>query len=280
MSLRNQAEIAAARQLERLRGKGIFRPSPAGYTSEPENNLIPGIVRDDFWVDLKDGDGDELTDKNGRPAKFCAAYSSSALAVNAFGPFRRFPERLSLLGFSGFNEAQFERKCPTGLHGTPPNLDFLVKNKEVVVGVESKFLEPLYPKIANFKGSYEKLVAEEADSKWSRVYQELKAEPGRFVHLDAAQLVKHSLGLRHTFPDVSQTILFYVYWEPANASDFNEFIDHRQEISEFSEWVRGGDIRFESRSYPDLWQEWETKLSWPGAASHILALRERYEFEI
>ena len=186
MSLRKQAEIAAAIRLEEIKGKEIFRPAPPGYTIDPDSNLIPGIVRDDFWDDLKGGDGDELSDKNGRPAKFCAAYSSSALAVNAFGPFRRFPERLSLLGFSGFNEAQFECKCPTGLHGNPPNLDFLVRNEDLVVGIESKFLEPLFTKTANFKDSYEALVAEEADSKWNRAYQELKSEPGRFLHLDAA----------------------------------------------------------------------------------------------
>lgn len=280
MTLRVRAEQAAARQLVKLKGKEIFRPASAGYTIEPESNLVRGVVREDFWPDLEQGDGDELRDKNGRPAKFCAAYSSSALAVNAFGPFRRSPESLSLLDFSSFGEAQFECKCPTGLKGNPPNLDFLLRGDNVVIGIESKFLEPLSHKTASFKDSYEKLVTEKADSKWSRAYRELKAEPDHFNYLDAAQLVKHSLGLRHTFPDVGRVILFYVYWEPLNADEFQEIIDHRREVLEFSDWVRGGDIRFEALAYPDLWHEWESTLTWIGASFHIAALRERYEFEL
>jgi len=168
MVLLERAKIAAAQRLaEAMRGD-IFRSAPAGYTREPASNLIPGVTRKDFWDDVESGDGSELKDTKRGPAKFCAAYSSSALTVNSFGPFRRYPERLSVLGFSDFLKAQFEYKCPTGLSGNAPNLDFLARCSATVVGIESKFLEPLSAKTADFADSYRKLVAVEADAAWQR----------------------------------------------------------------------------------------------------------------
>jgi Restriction Endonuclease associating with ARP len=162
MTLKKRLEEVASKRLEDAKGRDVFRSAPAGYTLKPEDNLIQGLTRDDFWCDLESGDGSELKDTKRGPAKFCAAYSSSALAVNSFGPFRRHPERLELLGFS-FEEAQFERKCPTGLGGNAPNLDFLARGKEIVVGVESKFLEPLSGEVAGFVNSYRSLVERESD---------------------------------------------------------------------------------------------------------------------
>ena len=107
--LRERVEQEAARRLAGLKGDDIFRAAPAGYTKQPESNLIAGVTRDNFWADLSSGDGGELMDSPKGPAKFCAAHSSSALAVNSFGPFRRHPNRITLQGHSSFTEAQFER---------------------------------------------------------------------------------------------------------------------------------------------------------------------------
>jgi superfamily II DNA helicase RecQ len=56
----------------------------------------------DFWSDLASGDGSELNDTLKRPAKFCAAVSSSALAVNA-----RTEEIATLLNQKGFTAGYF-----------------------------------------------------------------------------------------------------------------------------------------------------------------------------
>ena len=92
-----------------------------GYTSSFRDNLVPCVHPDDFEADLRQGDGNELE------GKFRAAHSSSALAVNSFGPFRRHIADLSLLGAEPFQYLHFERKCPTGLRGTAPNLDVLLE---------------------------------------------------------------------------------------------------------------------------------------------------------
>ena len=67
-----------------------FRDDYPSYTRTPSQNLFPGLS-DEILDDFAGGDGGEL---EGDPPKFCAAHSSSALAANAFGPFRFSKERV------------------------------------------------------------------------------------------------------------------------------------------------------------------------------------------
>jgi hypothetical protein len=238
-------------------------------------------MREDFWDDLKEGDGSELSDSPHAPAKFCAAYSSSALVVNTFGPFRRLPDHLTLAGYTDFRKSQFERKCPTGLRGIPPNLDFLAAGPNTIVAVESKFLEPLRPTKALFKESYNSLIQTQAEPAWQTAYRELLVDPTKFTQLDAAQLVKHYLGIRNTFRDcgVAQ-VLLYLFWEPTNAEEILEFREHRNEVALFSRAVEESEMRFVALSYSQLWQNWATGSGWDGMLAHIEELRLRYELNI
>ena len=279
--LRSRAERKAADRLEAISGQSIFRETPAGYTKRPEENLIPGIEVNDFWPDLGAGAGNELVDGSRDPAKFCAAFSSSALAVNAFGPFRHHPGNLDLLGYRGFSEAQFEKPLPTGLLGTAPHLDFYVAGTESYVCVESKFLETLWPKAAKFADSYQGAIDSLAEPKWRSVYAELKANPRLFKFLDAAQLVKHYLGMRNTLGSINvEQALLYVYWEPANAEEHEEFCRHRDEVRHLTEAVSDGQIRFLAQSYQQLWDEWRDTSTWGGVEAHLSNLEQRYSFSI
>lgn len=152
-NLLERAKRAAADQLKGLKPADVFRSDRPLYVSEPADNLIPGVALDDFRADLDAADGNELRDGKTRPAKFCASYSSSALAVNTFAPFKAHPDALTIAGICGFTQpSQFEGKCPNGLfeaNGEPsrsPNLDVLAFAGNTVVAVESKFLEPLSKK--------------------------------------------------------------------------------------------------------------------------------------
>ena len=281
-SLRKRAQAAVAQRLNSIKGGTVFRSEPyTWYTREPVENLVPGVTREDFWDDLKDGNGNELLDSRQAPAKFCAAYSSAALAVNTFGPFRHSPGNLMLAGHVDFSESRFERKCPTPLNGPPPNLDFFAAGPKTLVAVESKFLETIDRPKVSFSPRYETVIQTLAEPGWQDTYRALLDDPSKFTHLDAAQLVKHYLGIRNTFQDCRVTkVLVYLFWEPTNADDFPEFRQHRREVELFSRAVEGSEIRFVALSYSQLWQNWSTESGWDDMLAHIEALRQRYELSI
>lgn len=280
-SIRKRAEAAVVQRLCSLKSKEIFRSKPPGYTRSPEENLVPGVTRDDFWDDLTEGNGNELLDSPRRPAKFCAAYSSSALAVNTFGPFRHSPGNLVLAGHGDFSRAQFERTCPTPLQGTPPNLDFFAAGSKFLVVVESKFLEPLVRRNAKFAESYHSVIQNLAEPAWQGMYQSLLVDPTKFIHLDAAQLVKHYLGIRNTFRDCQVAkVLVYLFWEPTNAEDIPEYRKHRQEVELFSREVKDSELLIVGLSYSELWRYWSKGSRWGGMLAHIDALRQRYGLSI
>ena len=149
------------------------------------------------------------------------------------------------------------------------------------MAVESKFLETLQPKKALFKTSYDSVIQAQTEPAWQNIYKSLVDDPTKFIHLDAAQLVKHYLGIRNTFRDcrVAQ-VLLYLFWEPTNAEKISEFESHRYEVTLFSREVEESEIRFVALSYPQLWQDWSKVSGWGGMLAHIDALRQRYELNI
>lgn len=245
-----------------------------GYARSAEANLLGSVRLDDIRQDFEQGAGNELK------GKFLAAHSSSALAANCFGPFKTRPANLELAGASGFARLDFERKCPTGLRGTSPNLDVVAEADGSVLGIESKCTEYLVPHEARFADAYfDRIRDERRASPWFAEMERLQEEPRFYGHLDAAQLVKHAFGLARTFPGRA-IMLFYLYWEPANPSAEPAFARHRFEIEDFSGRVKGAFPRFASLSYPELWRSWRG-LKQPGwLAAHVADLERRYLVEM
>ena len=102
--------------------------------------------------------------------------------------------------------------------------------------------------------------------------------PRAYRWLDAAQLVKHALGLVHTYTGRAVTLL-YLYWEPLNAADFWLFAEHRRETTAFAGRVVSPHLDFESMTYNDLWASWDACASrWVSA--HLRDLRARFRIEI
>lgn len=258
-------------------GPTKLRDRPETYTVNPEDNLVAGLPAE-ILQDFTAGSGGEL---EGDLPKFCAVHSSSALAANSFGPMRLEPSSFSLGGVSGFEDARFEHQLPTGLLGTPPNLDFVAWGPGGTVAVESKFTEVLSPKVAKFAASYSGAVERLADSAWEAMFESLREEPRRFRHLDAAQLVKHYLGMRNTLRDATgEVALIYAFWEPANAAAVPVFEAHRAEVAEFAAAVSESTIRFIPISHSELWSEWEASSTWRPLAEHLGVLRTRYEWAL
>ena len=283
--LRRRAERIAIDRLRTLRPATGFLDGSPGYLVDWLDNVVDGVTLADFEEDLRRGDGCELTDRPGTPAKFRAAFSSSALAVNTFGPFRHAPAQLSLVGVTGFRSVEFEYACANGLVGTNPHFDLFAQTDATVVAVESKFLEPLRPRAAAFSDQYQEpfrgtsTTTPLVEPPWARMYSRLREDPETYRYLDAAQLAKHYLGLVVSFSDRQRTLV-YLYWEPTNAASLGPYRDHRREVNDFTASVAGCDTRFVALSYPALWREWDHNRSSLDLSEHIDRLRQRYEFAL
>jgi hypothetical protein len=244
-----------------------------GYVLTPQENLLPSIKLSDFEKDFKDGSGNELE------GKFLAVHSSSALVANTFARWYETPSKLLLCGDCNFKDINFGKKCPTGLLGMPPNLDMLVKNESIIIGVESKFLEYLTPKSPHFAKSYKRKKLPLCEDKWWEVLDSNRKNK-KVQHLDVAQLIKHYLGLRKQYHSQNcRKVLLYLFWEPVNWKGIDVFVKHRQEIKEFADKVKDTSIEFVFQSYLELWDEWREQLD-SKYKEHLEHLRKRYVISI
>lgn len=279
-SLLSRSQRALAVPLKANLREVDFRHSHPHYVKTIELNLVPGVMPSMFEKDLGQGSGSELLGSDKGPPKFCAAYSSAALAVNCFARWKHQPRTLDLVGRTGFAAIEFEAKCPNGLpRAMPPNLDLVARSPRAVVAIESKCTEYLGRKTARFSARYESLIDDHRDGGWATAYRALKGNPKSFRFLDAAQLVKHYLGLRHTFKTGRLTLL-YLYWEPQNPEDDETFKTHRDEIVAFAALVAGSSIEFRHRSYSQLWDAWSARKEPSWLAGHVRNLKQRYEVPI
>ena len=244
--------------------------SKDGYVCCPEDNLISSVHMADFKDDMDSGSGNELK------GKFRALHSSSALAVNVFAKWKNNPSDLFLCGKKGLQSLTFEKKCPTGLGGTPPNLDVFLDNEHLLIAVESKFLEYLTPKKGFFSASYTRDNLPQSEEACWYLIDRIKEQPKQ--HLDAAQLIKHYIGLRNLpLARDKEIVLLYLFWEPENWKDFEVFHRHHGEISDFASYFDELSVKFIYQSYPELWDEWEQYYK---KTAHVSELRERYYLTI
>lgn len=222
--------------------------------------------------------------------KFASKESSAALAANAFGLFFDQPGLLpALRGTERFGwpatgvtpEAIVRFPWPGGRH---PCLDALVETPGALIGVESKRYEPFRPKsAADLSAAYWRPVWGDRMAGYQRLRDDLRDMRLGFQHLDAAQLVKHALGLRAAAqrrgPDIT-AVLVYLYAEPDAWPDgrgiARSAIDrHREEVAFFATRVRSDEVVFQSLSYGELLQAWRDR-SDPQLRAHADAVRDHF----
>lgn len=258
-----------------LSGQFAIELDTKGYASRIEDVLLPGVERTDFERDLAAGAGNELDHK------FLAAHSSSQLVVNAFAPFRRQLPDLHIATHHGWSTLQFEAKCEIweDYRGIAPHLDALLTTPESVMGIESKCTEYLSHKPAKFRRSYfDNITDDRRSTRWFHELERLSAEPNAYRYLDAAQLVKHALGLAFSYPNGKITLL-YLYWEPDNRDTFTELTVHRNEVDDFARRVAGERVTVEGLSYLDLWNQWSRSgIDW--LEQHAMQLARRYRVQV
>ncbi|HQO78115.1 MAG TPA: hypothetical protein PLG17_06345 [Thermodesulfobacteriota bacterium] len=230
---------------------------------------------DQFEEELRKGDGNELR------MKFCAAHSSTALAVNCFAWFRQ-TERLpylTLLGRKGAKDVRFEVKLPIFRGGRHPNMDVWIDRDDEVIAIESKLTEYFEKKVPKFSTAYDRLTPPEySDSYWWEVYEQ--AKKGTTQHLDIAQLVKHYFGLwtyRQKLTTQKNIRFLYLFWEPRDWGRFDVCKRHRSECEELEKATRRSSIPFMWLTYPELWRQW---FDIPSLAGHARNLIERYDVDM
>lgn len=263
------AETALAESWKKIKGRQYFRADNEDYVKLPEYNLIPTVSFADIESDYAAGAGQELK------GKFCAAHSSAALVANSFGLFRNkfSPPIPEVAGIYDLSYPEFEKPMRIeGLRGTPPNPDVVFTGSDYIIAIESKFTEFLSEKRGEFRASYDKLVPK-MEHGWRKVFERIREQPNHFGGFDAAQMVKHYLGIRCV--KANRRSLAYLFWEPRNAESIDVFREHRGHIAKFAEMVKGSEIPFRWQSYADLWGLWEKTAS-QKIEEHIGHLKQRY----
>jgi len=250
---RNRIDQVLNAQRDWAAGKGLTIDD-RGYLSDVSLNLHGGLspaVRAAF----EEADGNELTDRSGRPAKMRALISSSALAVNVFQHWTlRDPEPLGpVLGLPGVvTHVEFERRLRTGAPGTPPNLDVVLTLADGgMVGIESKFTE--WMKRDDGQAGSMAPYFRASPSLWERaglvacaqLARAVYEQEERFAYLNVPQLLKHALGLRGA--GAATWSLGYVWYDLDGVAGEQ----HRQELRRFADAV-GKEVALWSLSYQEL----------------------------
>jgi len=226
-----------------------------GYLSSYEENLYQPLNQK-TKVEFDLGSGSELKDSLRSPAKMRALHSSSALAVNFFDTWvtTDITPLINVLDLDVEDMSiRFEGQYPTGLPGNPPNLDVILESSNgLLVGVESKFTEWLSPKSRNklpFKDKY----FPQGVGVWEKVglvqtqklADKMQNQSLFFRYLDAAQLMKHALGLATHHRDKFR--LLYIYFD----DEGTEGAEHKNEITIFSNHLKG-ELGFCAYTYQHL----------------------------
>lgn len=197
--------------------------------------------------------------------------SSSALAVNVFMPWGDDPTQIAhLLGGSGrYESVAFEQPFATDV-SRDPHLDVVLKGGEVLIAVESKFVEPYDDK--------ERSTVAEAYFEKSELWEDMddlrdmagRIADGRvaFERLEAAQLVKHALGLAHQLGP-HQFKLVYLWYRIPGA----KAVQHQEEIDEFVDSV-GDSVDLKVLTYQELFFQLVTGEE--PAVGYFDYLRSRY----
>ena len=217
-----------------------------------ENNLYLSLTPE-TRAQYEHGDGDELG-RDGKRGKMFSLRSSSALVCNVFDYWqgRALTPILKALQITEeANEIAFEQKFKTGLGGNPPNLDVVFRRKDAsghVTAIESKFAEPYDDREhKGFASSYFEKRGLWDDLPTCRGLANLINGGEQFTCLDAAQLLKHILGLRRN-PKQHGFTLLYVWYDVRNSDAAQT---HRREIERFQQIV-SREVSFRSMTHQEL----------------------------
>jgi hypothetical protein len=226
--------------------------------------------------------GSELAPGSTRPPRALALGSSAALVLNVFAYWReREPAPLvAALGIAerdGSPTLSFEEPLPTGLAGEPPTTDVALRWPcGRLVAIESKFGEWLVRRPRHrrvFKDKYfppdSQVFADAGLPRCQTLAEALQRGEERCLWLNAAQILKHALGLARS--GASSAALVYLYYDWRG----REQAAHRAEVDRVHSAL-AGEVEMAALTYQELYGGLR---SFPGVeADYLKYLGERYFF--
>ncbi len=256
----------------------------ATYTVDLNQNLFEPLLEEN-QKRFEDGNGHEVQGSLDAPAKMQALHSSSALGVNIFQYWQKrglIKEIASACGFcdrtSKYSESiVFEDKYYINTKFViPPNIDVVFHNyltlPDELFAVECKFSEAYGGRPhGGLKSKYL-----EEENLWSdlaalnKLGWETNHDAKRYSYLDAAQLIKHILGLKARV-GIKEFKLLYLWYDVLGIDGAS----HRAEVEDFTKIAKSDGINFLAMTY----QELITNLDRDHRAEHseyIKYLTERY----
>ena len=239
----------------------------------------PGVPEARVRAALAAAGGNEI-----ESGKLDSPESSAALAINAFGWFIErpadlppFPSLADLDWPAARVDVERQMRFPWR-GGRHPWLDAAVETATHLIGIESKRFEPFRDaKTVNLSDAYDRDVWGNGMAPFTAMRDALRSAHATFMHLDAAQLVKHAFGLVTEGRRIGKApMLLYLYAEPAtrggSAIAAETLVLHRAEVARFAAAVAGAAVQFDACS----WREWLA--CWSGdARAHADALVERFQ---
>jgi len=231
------------------------------YLNNLTENLFDHLSKES--LDCYDsGDGNETKDGKTQLAKMKALHSSSAIVVNLFQYWQNkdvhpivyacglcSKTRNNLINKIKFEE-KFEISKDKSLFPHSPNIDVVIRDSQsLVYAIESKFTEPYNSR------KYNKIGQKYIDnvSFWnglSNLYElakEISPDNNKFHFLDAAQLIKHILGLKRNHNKSGFRLLYL--WYDVIGQDGTE---HRKEIEQFTEIAKRDNVKFSQVTYQEV----------------------------
>lgn len=148
--------------------------------------------------------------------------------------------------------------------GRHPWLDVAIRMPGWLIGIEAKRYEPFRSKPKpELSDAYWRNVWGEGMASYQQVRDDLRSGALVYRHLDAAQLVKHALGLltQADREDARRVVLVYLHAAPTAWADDRPIprdmvATHAAEIQDFADRVKGDRVSFAALTYSALMEKW------------------------
>lgn len=211
-------------------------------------------------AEFQAADGHELGGPDHRGHMY-SLRSSSAAAVNLFHYWRTLGSlepicRACKIPLRGASSLHFEARRPIdpllqGQGAIPPNLDVEIRQDDGgVTAFECKLTEPFGCGHGGLRPRY---LRDDLAHVWDglpnlhALARVVSPKDDRFVHLHAAQLVKHVLGLKAGYGKDSFRLV-YLWCDVAGP----ESVEHAREVEEFARIAAEDGIAFRSLTYQEV----------------------------